>query len=167
MSQQAEKRIPADYIYRIEYPVKIFGFQYKALYALPGRDHWRLKQDQHRRLSRTSWISYALSELRENRDHLNALHALRIREANFPYQANLYLENRGPIRRWWTFYELLKSCSLGLYLSNRSDLERAFVQYGIADYTQNDLRELDIIVMSLVRPQIIRMSELTEDLVRP
>ena len=166
MSQQAEKRIPADYIYKVQFPVKIFGLQYKALYGSRGHDHWRLKREQHRRLSRTRWISYALSELKENRDHLNALHALRLREATFPFTPDLHVQNRGPVRRWWTFYELLKSCPLGLYVTAAAQLEQALIESGITDYTEDDLRHLDVLVMSLAvrQPRVIRMSELSSNL---
>src|ERR1700690_138806 len=68
LSRFTERRIPADHFYRIEYPAKVFGIQYKALYQ-PDPGYWRLDRPQHQRLSKTWWISYGLSEPQEDRDH--------------------------------------------------------------------------------------------------
>ena len=77
----------------------------------------------------------ALSELRERRDSRNALHALRLRSATFPFNQYLRLDNRGKTTRWWSFYQMVMSCSVGLRVETVNDLEAALQAAGINDVT--------------------------------
>lgn len=66
--QQIEKMLPADFVFLPEHKVKLFGFQYKALYGDKYGDYWKLESNQHNTLQSFSWIYYGLSELKSRKD---------------------------------------------------------------------------------------------------
>src|SRR5688572_10469433 len=69
-TQDLENFVPADWLFMDRTRLKVFGIQYKALYA-NGSEHWPLNRDQHETLARHPWIVYCASELTsvEQRGH--------------------------------------------------------------------------------------------------
>ena len=121
IDQGVEKQIPADFAFKSDPPVKLFGFQYKVLYQ-NGADHWRLDANQHQQLSFFSWIYYGLSEIKSASDRSGALHALRIKRPNFAFSKSLKGPACSPYMRWHPFFTRLMSCQNGERVTSASRL---------------------------------------------
>ncbi len=112
IDQGIEKHVPADFTFRSDPPVKLFGLQYKVLYT-NGVDHWRLDNTQHDELTFFPWIHYGLSEVTTAADRTSALHALRLKKPSFTYSATLQPAHSFPYLRWWPFFKSLLRCENG------------------------------------------------------
>ena len=125
-SQRAEKYIPFDHLFAAQ-RLKLFGLQYKSLYASP--DHWRLEAHQHQTLQRFPWIYYALSEVTTIHDHRNALHLTRFVEPvklswrdSFTRLKGSDLSGPGLYARWGGLAQGLFQCHFGMIVSNYGHL---------------------------------------------
>ncbi len=67
---------------------KLFGLQFKSLYK-NGEDVWNISETQHERLQQFDWMYYGLSDLTSASQQRTALHYLRIKGVDFPYQPHL------------------------------------------------------------------------------
>lgn len=152
-----EKHIPADFVFKPAPKVKMFGFQYKVLYH-NGNDHWKLNARQHATISSFSWIYYALSELRSAQNSRAALHALRIKQNNFPYSPSLLISTSFPYSRWWSFYLSLITCKVGINVESISGLRKALS----SEDDEASLRVLqdtvDIFLMDQVERKLLKFS---------
>ena len=113
LTMQAERYIPADFIFESGTRTKIFGLQYKTLYA-NSSDHWHLEHVQHQQLQSFPWISYGLSDLRSTRHSRNALHSLRVKKSDFLFSSDLLVRDSFPYKRWGAFAADFEACSEGI-----------------------------------------------------
>ena len=158
-----EQHIPFDHLFTGQ-GVKVFGLQYKRLYANP--DRWRLKQAQHAQMKKYDWIYYALSQVRHIRQHRNALHMLQLTDASFTWSSNLKPEHLGtsrggiPYARWGGFVQLLFDCSRGWPLQSKEEVRTAL---GVA----SDLAEalIDLYFLAPAERLLVRVSPLVADVV--
>jgi hypothetical protein len=121
LTQDLEKQVPTDWIFIDAIRLKIFGFQYKAVYS-NGRDHWPLDRQQHDALQRFPWIYYAASEIRMVTDRRRALRLLRIYSPDIHYRPRLTVRSR-EVRylRWATFFRAFSACIAGHRAASRSE----------------------------------------------
>jgi len=157
LNPRSERQLPADFIFIDEGRSKIFGLQYKALYA-NHEDGWRLSTRQHRMLTRYPWVYYGLSDLRRVSDHRVALHMLRfVRAADMPVPAR---ESAGRVRvrtsdvrrysRWGPFLESFRRCRVGIRVRSRSHLHE-LVPPSLAEVLH------DLFVVDWERSEAVRM----------
>jgi hypothetical protein len=147
LTQLAETKLPADFIFFHKDKSKLFGFQYKALYH-NGEEYWLLKENQHADLSRFPWVYYCLSEMKSSREHGVALHLARIIKPNFEYRQKVYPrwgDNQGMNRysRWGAFHQGLEKCLDGVLVKSEKHLR------GLIMYNSNDAhykKVLDLMV---------------------
>ncbi len=133
-----EKLLPADFVFIPDQLVKLFGFQYKALYQESAGDFWKLESNQHLQLAKFPWIYYAMSELKNRAHKRNSLHLLRIFKPSsigFPASGK-FLESTSSIwhYRWGGFYKHLEACSCGVKINSEAELKAALADgyYDIA-----------------------------------
>jgi hypothetical protein len=127
LTQYLEKNIPADRIFFSPKFSKLFGLQYKAIYA-NRHDFWPLDSDQHKVLQNYPWIFYCCSELKDVSDHGMALHYARFYRPRFKFRDEL--ANSIPFRhkgsvlysRWGSFYRGLRECRVGVKVKTSKDL---------------------------------------------
>lgn len=120
VTQDLEKHVPTDWIFLDSSRLKVFGFQYKALYS-NGSDHWRLDHDQHDAFQGFPWVYYAASEITTTRDQADALKLVRIYSPGISYHRRLLRHGRGPrYLRWSTFFRAFAACLVGYRVSSRS-----------------------------------------------
>ena len=133
LSQIAEAQLPADFIFFDRNTLKLFGFQYKALYH-NGGDFWPVDSAQHQTLTKYPWVSYCLSELKDVRDHRLALHQARIVEISKVSppritRSDFYNAESSTFRtyrRWGAFLEAFRACDpdSGIRVESREHLMR-------------------------------------------
>jgi len=156
-----EQHLPFDHLFAGQ-GVKVFGLQYKRLYASP--DRWRLKQAQHQRMRSHRWIFYALSELRHIRQCRNALHWLQLASASFAYRAALRPEHLGnsgggiPYARWGGFVRQLLACSFGWQIGSAGEVTTVL---GIARDLADAL--VDVYFLAPRQSLVVRVSPLVAD----
>lgn len=127
--QGVEKLLPADFVFSANSFIKIFGLQFKALYR-NEEDYWAITKHQHDRLQKYRWIYYGLSEMKNAVEYRSALHWCRFVDANFPYQAKLYMSGANRLksyRKWAAFYESLAGCSRGERVNSALHLQDLFM----------------------------------------
>jgi len=128
--QHIEKKLPADFVFIPEHKIKLFGFQYKALYQDTSGDFWKLENHQHSTLQNFNWIYYGLSELKTRAHKRNSLHLLKIyvpSQFSFP-SSGRFKQANPPVKtyyRWGGFYKMLEDCQCGLRLNSLEDLKKA------------------------------------------
>lgn len=134
LTQLTEADVPADFLFRDQATMKLFGLQFKSLYR-NGEDGWNINQQQHQRLQRFEWMYYGLSDMKTPSQQRTALHYLRIKGIRFAYQAQLTcndLSGFGPgggYLRWAAFYEGLKDCRHGRLIRTQDELRRSLWPY--------------------------------------
>ena len=130
IEQRVEKYIPADFIFRVDGLVKLFGIQYKVLYK-NSKDHWKLNKQQHSTLQKFPWISYGFSELKSITQARNSLHYLRLYKNNIPFvsKVNYPDPSRLFFTKWAAFYKKLLDCNEGFKVRSRDELMNALTPY--------------------------------------
>lgn len=120
--QNLEKLLPADFVFQST-KIKLFGFQYKALYH-NSVDHWKLSSQQHQTLQDFDWIYYGFSEMDSLIQCRNSLYYLLIQDTSIPFTKKYELVNayKSVYSRWGAFYNGLKKCTKGVRIKSSSDL---------------------------------------------
>lgn len=120
--QSLEKLLPADFVFQST-KLKLFGFQYKALYH-NSADHWKLSNQQHQTLQAFDWIYYGLSEMTSIKQSRNSLYYLLIRDTSMPFIKKYELSSayNSVYSRWGAFYKGLKNCTKGVRIKSSGDL---------------------------------------------
>lgn len=126
LTQLTEKNLPVDFVFFEEGTSKLFGLQYKALYAnVP--DYWPIDSQQHTTLqSFSDWAYYCLSELKTARDHRLALHQARFIPVTSVAPGHLPISTR-PYMRWGGFANALQQCTVGRRIESSEDLRQALL----------------------------------------
>lgn len=134
LTQLTERDVPNDFMFRDQGTKKLFGLQFKSLYK-NGEDAWNISESQHERLQQFDWMYYGLSDLTSASQQRTALHYLRIKGVDFPYQPHLTRKDLsgsgtgGVYFRWAAFYEGLKDCRHGRRIHNRQELHESLWPY--------------------------------------
>lgn len=164
----AEAQLPADFIFFDRNTLKLFGFQYKALYH-NGGDFWPIDSGQHQTLTNYPWVLYCLSELKDVRDHRLALHQariVRVSEISPPKVTRSDFYNAESsifrtYRRWAAFLEGFRACdpNSGIQIESREHLVRLL----FPDPQAREREELakllvDVFVADLELRRILRLS---------
>jgi len=130
LSQITERDVPADFIFADPKRLKIFGFQYKALYH-NGDDHWPIDRNQHTTLTNYPWIFYCLSDLKSVTDHRLALDFARIAPVGAirpprvkPNEFFARGRGTGGYWRWGAFFQAFRACRVGARINTPADLRR-------------------------------------------
>lgn len=161
IEQRIERYLPADFLYNIDSPIKLFGIQYKALYH-NGSDYWKLDQRQHDTLNRSfPWIYYGFSDLKKSSDFRNSLHYLRIYENKDPVPPKFPSNTNSRIiyTRWAVFYENLLSCKRGVVTSTRQELIDLLSPYTAQVIRQDSINNIvDIFAFNIESKNTIKLS---------
>ncbi|MEH1893677.1 MAG: hypothetical protein V7K92_31110 [Nostoc sp.] len=158
IEQRIERYLPADFLYNIDSPIKLFGIQYKALYH-NGSDYWKLDQRQHDTLGSFPWIYYGCSDLRKSSDFRNSLHYLRVYENNKPIPPKLLPERRIFYTQWAVFYEYLLSCKRGEVTSTREKLIDLLSPYTAQVIRQDSINNIvDVFAFNIESKNTVKLS---------
>lgn len=146
VSQQIEKKLPADFVFLPEQKIKLFGLQYKALYQDTAGDFWKLNNHQHLTLQTFDWIYYGFSELKIRKHKRNSLHLLKIYVPNqFAFPASGRFKQAAPpvnaYYRWGGFFKMLEDCRCGLKINSLEDLKKA-----LSDTYQDIASEISLFI---------------------
>lgn len=171
LGQHMEKHLPADHLFSIDYPVKLFGIQYKALYH-NGTDGWILPYAQYKTMGNFPWIYYGLSTLKDLSAPRNSLFFLRLmqhddvdstRDGIKEYANHYYVELKPRAfyyTLWGEFYRRLVACEVGMQADTQEQLTgsiRSLLEaLPISDREQNTI--LDVFAINLGNMNTVKLS---------
>ncbi len=157
VTQNLDKRVPADWVFFDEGRLKVFGFQYKALYS-NGMDYWVFDRDQHNTLRRFPWITYCASELVGPANPNDALRAARIYATDMPFRRQLPRRS-GAVRyvRWPAFFRAFEACHVGHRVGSREELQELLGQLSDTGPLRDARQMLDHFFADIEGKRVLRV----------
>lgn len=128
ITQTLEKLLGVDAVFDLDL-VKLFGLQHKVLYSDRG-DHWQLRSPQHETLRGQDWTYYCCSDMTSMSQAASALHWARFYDPRTIPEKTRRLGTSTPpmYKRWGAFFTQVQSCTEGVRLRDRRDLEERLGQ---------------------------------------
>jgi hypothetical protein len=124
-----ERVLPADFVFTGD-QLKLFGLQYKALYADSGGDYWPISSRQHATMLSFDWIYYCLSDVDDRSQRRRALDLARFVESRYVLPTKLIQRGFSDYCRWGVFVNRLEDCSFGRLVDAEIDATSQLLEAG-------------------------------------